>query len=123
MSEVMSLADFKRDLATLPNGQGRKALESVELINTWKHDRTVHHLKTWPQFFVDVLGGHKPFELRKNDRNFQVGDLVCLWEYYDGIYSDRAILAAVPYVLKDALGFGLQDGFCILTLRVLCNRT
>jgi hypothetical protein len=40
-----------------------------------------HKLKTWPPFFKDVLLRKKRFELRKNDRDFRVGDEVILVEY------------------------------------------
>lgn len=40
-----------------------------------------HHLKTKPEYFQAVINGKKPFEIRYNDRNFQVGDRVILEEY------------------------------------------
>jgi hypothetical protein len=33
-----------------------------------------HELKTDPQVFDDVVGGRKTFEIRKDDRGFEVGD-------------------------------------------------
>ena len=41
----------------------------------------VHKLKLLPGFFKEVLLGNKNFEIRKNDRNFHVGDLVTLNEF------------------------------------------
>ena len=38
----------------------------------------VHNLKIKPQYFKDVVSGIKTFEVRKNDRNFKVGDLMVL---------------------------------------------
>lgn len=40
-----------------------------------------HHLKTKPKYFQAVINGKKPFEIRFNDRNFQVSDRVILEEY------------------------------------------
>ncbi len=40
-----------------------------------------HELKILPEYFKEVLLGNKNFEIRKNDRNFQVGDYVELREY------------------------------------------
>ena len=40
-----------------------------------------HHLKTKPEYFQAVIERKKPFEIRYNDRNFQIGDRVILEEY------------------------------------------
>lgn len=40
-----------------------------------------HELKIWPQYYCRVADGSKTFELRKNDRGFQPGDVVNLREY------------------------------------------
>ena len=36
----------------------------------------VHYLKTIPKYFWEAARGNKPFEVRKNDRYFKVGDIV-----------------------------------------------
>ncbi len=41
-----------------------------------------HELKIWPQYYARVADGSKTFEVRKNDRNFQMGDTVEL-RYFD----------------------------------------
>lgn len=40
-----------------------------------------HELKIWPQYYCRVEDGSKTFEVRKNDRNFQMGDSVILKEW------------------------------------------
>ena len=40
-----------------------------------------HELKIWPQYYQAVKDGTKTFEVRKNDRGFQKGDIVELREY------------------------------------------
>ena len=41
----------------------------------------VHELKIYPEFFHPVCTGNKRSELRKNDRDYQVGDTLHLCEY------------------------------------------
>ena len=40
-----------------------------------------HYLKSWPHHFWPVMRGVQPFEIRKNDRDFKVGDYLALQEY------------------------------------------
>lgn len=41
----------------------------------------VHVLKCWPQFFAKLASGEKTFEVRKNDRDYEVGDELHLREF------------------------------------------
>jgi hypothetical protein len=79
-------------------------------------EETVHDLKTWPEFFNAVEHGAKSFEIRKDDRNFQVGDILCLreWDPATKDYTGRSIRKTIRYILRDALQFGLQEGYAIL---------
>lgn len=43
-----------------------------------------HELKVHPEHFENVRLGMKPFELRKNDRDFKMGDTLWLREYEPG---------------------------------------
>ena len=40
-----------------------------------------HDLKTWSPFYAAVASGAKTFELRKDDRNYSVGDVLLLREW------------------------------------------
>jgi hypothetical protein len=76
-----------------------------------------HALKTWPQYFKDIMEGGKNFELRKDDRPFKVGDTLILQEYHVGGaagYSGEEISRVITYILRDAPGFGLKEGYCII---------
>ncbi|WP_349535176.1 DUF3850 domain-containing protein [Leuconostoc citreum] len=46
----------------------------------------IHELKLDRFYFDDVKSGLKTFEIRKNDRDFQVGDLLSLSRFEDGKY-------------------------------------
>ena len=74
-----------------------------------------HELKILPKYFQDVKRGIKKFELRKNDRGFEVGDYVRLREYDGASYTGESIEVRVVYVLQyeDAKEFGLAPDYCI----------
>ena len=59
-----------------------------------------HDLKTVGDFFEPIWRGDKTFELRKDDRGFNVGHVLVLreWSSQTG-YSGRYIKAAVTYLL------------------------
>lgn len=74
-----------------------------------------HKLKISPFYFMKVMSGNKSFEIRKNDRNFKVGDKLILKEYENGEYTGFYLTEKITYVLK-AKEFkdGLKDGYAVL---------
>ncbi|WP_441235685.1 ASCH/PUA domain-containing protein [Bradyrhizobium sp. 930_D9_N1_4] len=83
-----------------------------------------HYLKTWPEFFAALVECEKTFELRKNDRQFQRGDVLHLQEFdpETKAYSGREITRKVVYMLDHrpdagcAATFGLSPGYVIMGL-------
>lgn len=77
--------------------------------------RKIHSIKCYDVFFNDLLNV-KMFELRKDDRNYQVGDVLEISEYIPNFcFTGRVKYAIVTYKLS---GFtGLEQGYCILGLR------
>ena len=43
-----------------------------------------HELKTYPKYFQETIEGNKPFEIRKNDRDYKKGDILEMMEFKDG---------------------------------------
>jgi len=77
-------------------------------------DERRHRLKLAKMFFDAVDTGKKSFELQKNDRNYQIGDILELHEMSDGEETGRVTEKQVIYILE---GFkGLEEGYCILGL-------
>ena len=75
----------------------------------------VHYLKIKPEYDKDVQCGLKTFELRKNDRDFQVGDILMLIKLDGkGNETDQVIRKKVTYILKDCPQYGLKEGYAIL---------
>ena len=77
-----------------------------------------HELKISPGYFAVVKSGVKNFEIRKDDRNFQVGDILVLREYVyfaKQEYTGRQIERRVTYVLRDPLF--VKDNFVAMSLK------
>jgi hypothetical protein len=76
-----------------------------------------HELKTQPDYFNAVSEGRKKFELRRNDRNFKIGDQIMLREWTESGYTGRNINCKVDYILE---GYdGLDPDYVILSITVL----
>lgn len=74
----------------------------------------VHRLKTLQPYFNDVKDKEKNFELRQNDRDYQVGDTLILNEWTGSFFTGAGVTRKIKYVLKDCPEFGLTPGYCIL---------
>lgn len=61
----------------------------------------IHELKIHSSFFAEIVKLNKRFEVRKNDRDFQVGDFLALNEIDEGEYTGRTALVRVTYILDD----------------------
>lgn len=86
--------------------------------NTGKTMKVVHELKTESPWFNAVWREEKPFELRKRDRDFRVGDILKLREYdKDNGYSGRVVWADILSILDNVPGYGLVAGHCIIGIR------
>lgn len=59
-----------------------------------------HELKCWPAYFSQVKEGKKRFELRLDDRGFEVGDTIVLREWHLGEYTGHTCQAKILYILK-----------------------
>lgn len=87
----------------------------------------LHELKIKHKYLVDVSIGKKTFELRKNDRDYQVDDLIHFidikdedkkissWCFEPSIDEDA--LYKITYVLKDVPEYGLDKDYCILGIK------
>ncbi len=79
-----------------------------------------HLLKTIEPFYSDISKRLKSFELRKDDRNFEVGDRLDLFLGADPIDPNDPNLGLrehqhvfVTYKLSGGQ-YGLEEGYCIL---------
>jgi len=83
----------------------------------------VHKLKTWIEYFQIMERGDKPFDLRKNDRDFKAGHELLLREYdkESKKYTGRILRRKITYVLQgnEAELLGLKEGYCVMGLKKL----
>ncbi len=85
-----------------------------------------HHVRSWPKFFEPISLGQRAHELRRNDRNYEVGDIVHLHEYlpFEARYTKRmqsvriqsVTSAEAPCAVSDE---GLHPDFIIFSIQVL----
>ena len=87
---------------------------------------TEHKLKTWSRFWDAIASGEKTFEVRKNDRAFQTGDVLVLQKFdpdrfrYEmdcstPVGRPHEIRKRVTFLLQGGQ-FGIEPGFCVLGL-------
>lgn len=98
----------------LPNGQ---MIVNKGVIGVLIMDRKpmIHELKILPEYFNEVQSHNKQFELRKDDRDYRVGDWILLKEFENGSYTGRECgCFGITYILRNCPEYGLADGYCIL---------
>jgi len=86
----------------------------------------VHEVKSWSHFFRAIKEGTKLHDLRKNDRDYNVGDILLLREYdfITGRYTGECLEAVITYITDSRVPCAfssavLSEGYCILSLKVL----
>lgn len=83
-----------------------------------------HTLKTDRDVFEESHAHHKPFEIRFNDRDYKVGDLLILKET---MYSGAAISKGAPLeytgrelkreITSIVTGYGMSDGWVVMGVK------
>ncbi|MHC5253170.1 DUF3850 domain-containing protein [Listeria kieliensis] len=68
-----------------------------------------HELKILPRFFKEAQDGRKYFEIRKNDRDYQVDDYVILNEFDEENYTGSKIAGRITFITD----FQQQEGYIV----------
>ena len=76
-----------------------------------------HEIKLHPEFYAAHMFGKKPWEIRKDDRNYQEGDAVHLreWSPTHNAYTGRHAYRFITYLLRGGQ-FGIAEGHVLFTL-------
>lgn len=73
--------------------------------------------KCLPEYYKEVLKRRKTFEIRKDDSDYEVGDILELYEWDGQKYTGHKIAREITYILRDCPEYGLAGGFCILAIQ------
>lgn len=76
-----------------------------------------HEIKLSSEYFDDVKNGIKTFEIRKNDRDYNINDILVMREYTENKeYTGRYLEAVIIYILnnesflqKDYVALGIKS--------------
>ena len=74
-----------------------------------------HYLKILPEYYEAVKCGDKTFEVRLNDRDYQINDVLHLQEFNNGEYTGCELVKVVSYILNDPTY--CKEGYVVLALK------
>lgn len=79
-----------------------------------------HYLKCEKEFFDAVIEGSKTFEIRKNDRDYKVGDIVYFEEVVQGVPTGQRSFfgSKIKYIFHGGR-YGLEEAYCIFCWEVI----
>ena len=76
-----------------------------------------HELKIKSEYFVEILQNRKFFELRRNDRNYQINDSLILCEIDDDGNKTGSYIVAKVMGILDKYEDVIKEGYVILSIR------
>lgn len=109
-------------------------LEKREPLTPTKREPKTHKLKCWPEHFQAIIDGSKTNEIRLNDRDYRVGDVLylCEWnpiidkhidgtpmilKYEAGHYTGRDIFKIVTYIIDGFKFPGVSPGYVCMSIK------
>lgn len=82
-----------------------------------------HELKVRSEYYQAIANKIKTFEVRKNDRDFKVGDYLILeeWDPETKKYTGNRMDASIDYILRDG-EFGIKKDYVVMSITVIATR-
>lgn len=84
-----------------------------------------HNIKVWSEYWESLSSGEKTFEVRRDDRGYQKGDILVLEKYnreecrHERLYSTNAKITMrrkITFILTGGQ-FGIEPGFVVMGLK------
>lgn len=94
-------------------------LDISEHVNKQRKFAVIIEKKIFTTYFNDILYNNKNFELRKNDCDYKVNDIIKLKEYNDQQITGNYVIVRITYVLKNVPEYGLDKDYCIFGFKIL----
>lgn len=84
----------------------------------------IHELKVWPEHFELLRTGLKKFEIRRNDRPFEVGHILALqeWSPVNLRYSGRRLHYKITCIYQGEQ-YGIMAGFAVLGISTISTES
>ena len=76
-----------------------------------------HELKVLSEYYWKIPCQKKTFELRKDDRDYKVGDILDLKEWDGEKFTGHHVRREITYILRNCKQYGLEDGYCIIGMQ------
>lgn len=79
-------------------------------------DQNIHILKIQKEFAMAIMDGRKRFEIRNNDRDFKVGDLLIMrpWNETKGFLPFQPVVSEITFMTD----FEQKEGYVVLSIKV-----
>lgn len=110
---VKDYEEVKEAVDNTPIAFDTDRVRAVEFMEGGRVKKAVEK-KILPEYFRSVVNGTKKFEIREDEDNLQICDVLILREWDGEKYTGKAIEKNIDYVLRDVPEYGLMPGYVIL---------
>lgn len=117
--EYLDMHDVTEESETIANITVNKGSGDYWSWGKMKDVRVKHHLKILSEYFEAVISEDKTFEIRKNDRRFEVGDKIRLKEWNNGAFTGRQVHGVITYITD----YAQQDDYVVFSFSRLLNHS
>ena len=116
MNDIDECSGELRELLKSKIKKGNKMTNMFALAGC---EPNVHYLKVECEFYTPLSMHLKNFEVRKNDRNYQVNDILIFREWSADIeaYTGFVLCAQISYILDDPRY--CKEGYVVLGLKFI----